>query len=696
MFISKYIKGINFLSFKEFYFEFRNGQAILIQGQNLDDTSQVGNGSGKSALIEAVSFAATGKSIRDVVVKDLIYSVNEKPEKFLEVEWYLENPAMNTSLKIKRTVFSNTTAAKAELWINGVQKTDIPDYLEYAKHFFDNLGISKEDFFNFYLITSDNGFKPFLNAGDAKKKEIINRFSGADKVDNVTPLIDVKSNKKQAEIDQINKQLTQIQANSVMLLEQVEAEEKKADPANNVDALQAKYDHIENIQKNIGLRELDVKDVEYQIGEQEKEIAAFKPTDYAAQIKEKEEEKTKLNTELESLKTKLSECKNAFDADIQKIKTDEDKLRADIDSTRKMINEYQQFIDDVNNKLKGSIDCPACGHKFNLQDKEFNATEALESLPEAELELTNLKTTLEKLNGVDYNAISERKQEVNKKVVELQEKVKEDVYQVNQKIVAKDRELLDLKSLARQEQEKLDGMKSKLRTYQQNLESYKRTIENHKTDIQTTEKQIDLLNNVDTSRLDELNTKLLGLIEQEEELNQKLQVLTDEKKNIDEWYTNFKNFKSHLANKSIKNIQDYTNLHLKAIGSNITIEIDGYRLLANKKLKEEITTIVKKDGFVVGAYGKFSKGERGRVDISNVLANQELINVNSPTGGLDLLLADEILDAVDVLGLESIIGACQSLGKTIMIVSQNQINSLPKYTLTIQKKDKVSKIFSNN
>ena len=54
--------------------------------------------------------------------------------------------------------------------------------------------------------------------------------------------------------------------------------------------------------------------------------------------------------------------------------------------------------------------------------------------------------------------------------------------------------------------------------------------------------------------------------------------------------------------------------------------------------------------------------------MDRVLGNQELINLNSPTGGLDMLLADEVLDAVDSLGIESIVNACQGLGKTIMIV----------------------------
>jgi ABC-type hemin transport system ATPase subunit len=131
------------------------------------------------------------------------------------------------------------------------------------------------------------------------------------------------------------------------------------------------------------------------------------------------------------------------------------------------------------------------------------------------------------------------------------------------------------------------------------------------------------------------------------------------------------------------------------MGSNLAIKIDGYKTLASKKVKEQISTSVLRDGFDSGSYGKFSGGERGRIDICNIVGMQELISLNAGHGkGLDMLLADEILESVDVQGMECIINSLQSLGKTIMLVSQNEINTLAEYTLTIQKKNKVSTILN--
>ena len=61
---------------------------------------------------------------------------------------------------------------------------------------------------------------------------------------------------------------------------------------------------------------------------------------------------------------------------------------------------------------------------------------------------------------------------------------------------------------------------------------------------------------------------------------------------------------------------------------------------------------------------------------------------------LFLLVCDEILDSVDTLGLESIINSLHSLKRTIMIVSQNEINSLLEDTIIVRKIGGVSTIIN--
>lgn len=688
MYIPKYIKGTNLLSFKEFEFHFRNDETVIIQGRNLDDLSQKGNGSGKSSLIEIIALAASGKSIRDVLTKDLIHN----DEKYGEVEWYLENPVINKTLKIYRKIYSGSKSAECRIWINGVEKTDIPDINEYNKVFFDQLGISKDDFFNFFLITDENGFVPFLKASDTKKKEIINRFSGADRVDGVFPLIEADSAKKQQEISQIDTQLVGIRSKMEVLVGQQIAEEEKINPENQKEAIFNIENEIRNLEGSIEIRRHTIKNKELEANQKQSEVDNWKYSkDYPALYEKALLEKNEFDAEAEDLKKQLAGCKDLFAGEIEEVRKEEQGYVDQKATLRNSINEYQQFIDDVKNKTASSIECPSCGHKFNLQDKTFNVTEALATLPEAEKELEELKQQYEKCEQ-DHQALGDKKLAINQKVLNEQNKIKDKSFAAIQNSGAKAKEMQQIESDMNSEDGKLNLLKSEIKFLLSEINNEKVAISGFEQQIQNYNTDIDKLRNVDRTKIDELEKQTLTLIDQEAELVDRLEKLTLEKAEIDAWIINFKNFKSHLANKSIRHIQDYTNMFLGYIGSNISIEMDGYRLLSSKKLKEEITTTVKKDGFHVGVYGKFSRGERGRVDICNVLANQELINLNSPTGGVDLLLADEVLDAVDTLGLEHIVNAFQSVGKTIMIVSQNEINSLPKHTIVIEKKNKVSKI----
>jgi exonuclease SbcC len=127
--------------------------------------------------------------------------------------------------------------------------------------------------------------------------------------------------------------------------------------------------------------------------------------------------------------------------------------------------------------------------------------------------------------------------------------------------------------------------------------------------------------------------------------------------------------------------------------SNLSIETDGYKELSNGKLKEEISAKILRSGLEEGTYGKYSSGERGRIDISSTCAIQTLLNLSCESGGLNFLGVDEALDSIDSKGIESIINALQDIGKTIMIISQNtSVNIDSRYLVKIQKHLGIGKI----
>jgi DNA repair exonuclease SbcCD ATPase subunit len=780
------------LSFKDQHFEFRNGKAVLIIGRNLTNPSQKGNGSGKSSFIESVAIAFTGTSIRDVKTKELVH----RGESDGEVTITLFNPVHNKRFKIWRKIYTGSKSAEYKSWINDIEQSDrYSDFNTFNDFVWLTLGISKEDFFSFYLLTGD--YKPFLLAGDTLKKAIINRFSGADKVDLALPYIEIDSETIKEQVTVIEKELLQNQTRQEVLTEQLVAEEEKVSDEKINEQVTAKQREIAELQLDIAVdyaiqeaketleaKKFEIENFEFSKDAQlhsfnltidiaeaqltvfddgtdeklqpfkdeleisELEVESFEFTkDYHAEFYSIRTEKSEFDIKISEKKHELPKVKDQFLGEIGAIQNEEIELKDGLVVAEEELEANEKFESEVTKQLHDSITCPKCSHVFNLKDKTFNAEEAKVKLPEVRTTILEYKELISQLKNFINVDIQAKKEAVNKKVQEAGESIRSEIGALNEKLITLGADELKLKqeqqvelenkrvfedavfaakrNLKNKETEiaddrkslvnKVTNAKTDLKNKEQELANQLQSLQNQlrkaelylkqqeeekaaiQVKIENLQKSIIEIQNQepDKVKLKSLEDQIGKLLIAEEEIKERLEAKRKEKERVDAWEINFKNFKSHLANKSIKNIQDYTNLFLNGMGSDISISIDGYRTLASKKLKEAITTTVLRDGFEEGSYGSFSGGERGRIDVSNVLGMQELINNTSPTGGMDFLLIDECLDQVEPFGLESIINSLQPLGKTVMIITQQtEINMPAEHTLVIQKVNKVSSILN--
>lgn len=737
----------NFISHQESEFDFHKGRAILVIGENLDNEGQKGNGAGKSTLNEAISLAIVGNSIRNVKPRELIRVQQDSAE----VSLLLINTLTNESFLIWRKIYSSTTkSSECKIWINDKEITSCSDINSYNKFILDKIGISKEDFYNFFLITKEQ-YQPFLAVGDVRKKEIINRFSGADSIDTTTEYIQSDSQEKQLQINEIEKEIVSIQAKNQLLSEQVQRErelisdekireqlvqldyeigELKAESCSideiEVSKTQQKESLVQDcldLEKSrpkyeeiIKQQESSAQELVVQITNCTQELGRVKDK-YSGEAKEIVDTDLECESQLKLKKASILEIEKKFDTKAKETTTSH---KEDINLVEESTLDFQKKISQLESKLAGEIQCPHCNGLFILSDKDFNIEDAKEKIENYRGEITlnnsaisDIKSGLEialgeinKEREIEVKAVQKEieeiqqiKQEVaemesnlNMKISKEQESIREKINTLNREEIEFRDKVKELKSEQLKYDQKIIQLQGSIFSIDQDLTKIDNDRKTIKLKIDQLIQKGELLKNKDESKIKELELQIKNIFDKEIELKGKLEKLVLEKQEIDVWITNFKNFKSHLANQSIKNISDYTNHFLSSIGSNITIAIDGYRVLSNKKLKEEITTSVYKDGFEVGSYGKFSAGERGRIDVCCILAIRELVNLNCPSGGLDILILDEVLDSVDTLGLESIINSLQYLGQTIMIVSQNEINSLKENTIVIQKKNGISKI----
>ena len=155
----------------------------------------------------------------------------------------------------------------------------------------------------------------------------------------------------------------------------------------------------------------------------------------------------------------------------------------------------------------------------------------------------------------------------------------------------------------------------------------------------------------------------------------------------------FVQFKTYLANSKVEALSRITNEFLQNIGSDIRIRFDGYTVLKSGKIREKISISLLRDGVDCGSFGKFSAGEAARVNLATILAMQRLVNCNCEDGkGLDLLVLDEILEAVDEVGLAAMFEALNALGGTVLVVSHGNVAEGYPHKLVITKENGESRI----
>lgn len=695
MYRPKSLKITNIISHRESTYIFRKGEAVIIIGDNLDNPMQRGNGSGKSAFIESLALAFTGTSIRDVRTKELITNDQDSGE----VDLLLENTATNKDLRIWRKFYSNTKSAECRIWIGEGENSEIKksDINEYNKFIFEEIGLSKEDFFNFFLITSDN-YNPFLKVSDTKKKEIINRFSGADNIDGVFPFIKTDIDALEADKTQLGKDQASWSAKAEVYAGQLTEIENKLDPEEIEELRSKKRVEIEEfkIDKNAGEFTFQEKETELNAAKKAVEDYNFEPIIKAIDEKIAKEKATALpRTEKRTILTqKRAAVKDQFKDRIEEVQKLEKETATQLKEAEDSLKEFEAFESEVSKKLEDVIECPRCQHKFSLRDKEFNVAEAKELLPGIVEDIALLKTQIIELKNTRDKTIPQQKQQINTDVLKAQEDLNKQILAIDEES-SKSQTLINTyladKTKSTQAQQ---ALLKKVSDLQPTFDSAKRTVEQNEIKLQTLTEELNNIGKDDfKAEIDELLKKTEEAIREEDKVKLALEKKEKQIEATKAWETNFKNFKSHVANQSIKNVADYTNLFLQSMGTDLAINIEGYKLLSTGKMKEKIDTSVLRGGFDAGSYGKFSGGERGRVDLCCILALQELINLNCPIGrGLSLLVIDEILDQVDSMGLESIVDSLQSLGKTVCIVSQNEINALKEHTVIMRKENGVTTI----
>jgi len=649
----KELRLTNFMSHKDSVLNMPSNDAHMIIGINNDDDGQESNGSGKSVCNEAVALALTGSALRKVKDCDLIHYGEDEAQ----VTQTLENKSQDKTMAITRTLFAKKSKSSTlYVEVNGVEVTTFPTVKDGNLWILDQIGVSREDLLNYYLVSEKSS--SFFTASDTIKKQIVARFSNTD------ILIPIKE-----KVVNDTKSLVQVREaldlQLVKLQERCDVYREQLTNASNQDAERIKQGRIDMIQRSIDDYAKKVKENEDSIIAHEKQMPIHnqemdllkkelsqvpEPADHSADIKEIEDV--------------LSQAQNEAEVSILAIKEARSNLR-----------DVEGFKSDAEAKIKSSIQCPKCDHSFILRDKNFNIHETRESLFEMDSLINSFENEIQ-----DHDT---KRVESEGLVDEARSSIKGLRSDMQQHEVARNK----VNRKIRQLQFTIDDINDQIkRCTSIILESKNKSLEG-----------FDSIDRVRSEKIEDPQIEINKSIKVVEvQIQDKVDEIDIAKNNIvkaNEFQAIFTKFMTHLSNKAIKSIESRVNSYLESMGSNLMVQFEGYKVLSTGKIKENISIVVLRNGMPESFFDSYSKGERGRINVAGILALNDLLNSSSSPGcGLDFVCLDEAMDGIDSLGVGSVMNALNTLGQPILAVSHIEPKEPYRNTIYCTKDKGVSTI----
>lgn len=392
----------------------------------------------------------------------------------------------------------------------------------------------------------------------------------------------------------------------------------------------------------------------------------------ANQVKFYNEEKSKKEASIKSKKASIVEK----DKELKKLEKErKDSKFKDVDKivkykgflkkkkelkreNQKSINEAESTKHQLELLSEGEIECPNCEHHFIL-DSEIKLEEVPAFLEAVEEELKDL---------------GDLKESIGKKISEYEEWI--------EKAEALEDELEELDDDIESKSKEITKLEKEIKALEEGILTDEASI----TKVKKKSKEESPI-----AKLEEKKADLDEVIKSDKEL---LSKLSDEIDDFDFWIEHLgkKGFQTFLTNKSIKSIEGITNSYLKKINTDLQLSIEGFSVLKSGDLREKIDVSIIRNGVKLGTFNRYSGGEKGRINLANILAMQSLFNMNAPNGGLNFLGLDEVFEGLDTTGQRELISILENMRVTTLVVSHRNETIGADNEIFIEKVDGVSSI----
>lgn len=474
MWILKEVHASNLCAFKQMGYSLLQGHTTLIFGNNMDNDSQRSNGSGKSAMLEAIAIGLTGEPLRKIKMDEIINDAENEAV----VRVVLVNDSENKQMTVSRRLSRKSPQEILVSMQTGAHDTDVEEIsqasvADYNKYVLDTLGLTKDDIFSNYIL-SKHKYTSFLSSSDREKKEIINRFSNGVIVDESIAALQadmqpIEEALREAEngvatcngrvdalTEQINNALNEQTERSQKKAERLKAwqdaiTEKRAyirqqrEAAQDADEILAVYDEIdetwrkaEESKKGVAecyetisclcrINELkQPQDYATQSVKNQERLAELEKQykDIQAQVKQHDKKTEAAKTAYTKFSEKYEKFKDGYGKKAEKIEQQINRLLEDIrtlekdnDGLRKQRVRLQDDIAALQKQLAGVIVCPKCKHEFVMAEN-VDIEDVRRKIQDRQGEATDIADNIAK-NQQDIESYTAKGREVRKEQNEL-------------------------------------------------------------------------------------------------------------------------------------------------------------------------------------------------------------------------------------------------------------------------------------
>lgn len=347
------IQATNLCAFKEFAYTLNQGVTTLVFGNNLDNDSQVSNGSGKSALIEAIAIGLTGETLRKIKMDEIINDSADEALVCLE----LTNDYLSAKMHITRKL-SRKNPQAIELIINDEQDVQA-SVLEYNRVILEHLGLTKDDIFANYIL-SKHKYASFLSSSDREKKEIINRFSNGMLVDEAIAALQEELEAFTKNLEEAERTVANYEGRVSALNEQInnaalEAEER----------LKKKQSRIDGCKESIAQNRTQIRECREKIREHDERLRVYDDT--YNHLRDLEESSISLDRHYQSI------CRELSAAGLPEIKDFRAIMQEKQKALKEMLSNQTSIQGDYNETRHIAEDAQAKHAKLQAQREDFDS-----------------------------------------------------------------------------------------------------------------------------------------------------------------------------------------------------------------------------------------------------------------------------------------------------------------------------------